>query len=388
MQPRAQEKNGSEIASGGDIPHESKSSNEFVADHAGDQLEQAAIKRLRRQTGRVERLSRRVKSAWQEKLLALRMQRLFGRRFVAILENTVLFLILVLFALIAAQVVFERASETGLSIRQHEFFAWADLVICSVFLFEFGLKLALAPNRLTYFARHFVIDLVASLPFGFVFNQIAIAQLENAAVGAGAPSGPFRPFLRIGRIAIRFLRVALPILRLLRIPLILLRLSDRLVRRMAGLLNRNIVLFEPSHAQKAESSDRHRLVTLRSELEHARIAVEARLDREQRRQLAERILDDLECRIQDVPFEAIDEAAEEAPGREIPVERVVEQLIQMTPERLVDRAGPAFVRSFDRYLRLMDLPLLRRLPLVRNLVAYREKAQPKRVPWPPIIWAT
>ena len=219
--------------------------------------------------GGVERLSRRVRGAWQEKLLALRMQSLFGRQFVAVLENTVLVLILILFALIASQVVLEQTTATGLSIRQHEFFAWADLAICSVFLFEFALKLALAPNRLSYFTRHFVIDLVASLPFGFIFNQIAIAQLENAVAGAGPPSGPFRPFLRMGRIAIRFLRVALPILRLVRIPLILLRLSDRLVRRMAGLLNRNIVLFEPSQTQKAESSDRHRLVTLRSELEKA-----------------------------------------------------------------------------------------------------------------------
>ena len=356
------------------IPRQSQSIDEVITDQSDDEIEQTAIKRLRRQTRRVERLSRRVHSAWQEKLLALRMERLFGRRFVAILENSVLFLILVLFVLIAAQVVLEQTSAAGLSIRQHEFFAWADLTICSVFLFEFALKLALAPNRLSYFGRHFVIDLVASLPFGFVFNQIAIAQLENAVAGASSPTGPFRPFLRIGRVAIRFLRVALPILRLLRIPLILLRLSDRLVRRMAGLLNRNIVLFEPSQTQKAESSDRHRLVTLRSELEHARIAVEARLDREQRRQLAERILDDLSCRIQDLPFEAIDEAVEEAHGREIPVERVVDQLIQMTPERLVDRAGPAFVRSFDRYLRLLDLPLLRRMPLIRNLVAYREKS--------------
>jgi hypothetical protein len=367
-------KNGAEISSGGETPDESGSSDEVVAERSDDQLEQTAVKRLRRQTRRVERLSRRVHSAWQERLLALRMQRLFGRQFVAVLENSVLCLILVLFALIAAQVVLERTSATGLSVRQHEFFAWADLAICSVFLFEFALKLALAPNRLTYFARHFVIDLVASLPFGFIFNQIAIAQLENAAIGAGPPSGPFRPFLRVTRIAIRFLRVALPILRFVRIPLILLRLSDRLVRRMAGLLNRNIVLFEPSQTQKAESSDRHRLVTLRSELEHARNAIEARLDREQRRQLAERILDDLECRIDGLPAEAIDEAAEEAHGREIPVERVVEQLIQMTPERLVDRAGLAFVRSFDRYLRLLDLPLLRRLPMVRNLVAYREKS--------------
>ena len=220
----------------------------------------------------------------------MRMQTLFGRRFVAILENLVLILILVLFALIAVQVVLERTSSSGLSVWQHEFFAWTDLAICSVFLFEFALKLALAPNRMTYFARHFLIDVVASLPFGFVFHQIALGQLRNVGVGTGPPSGPFRPLIRIGRIALRFVRVALPILRLARVPLILLRLSDRLVRRMAGLLNRNIVLFEPLQTQKAESSDRHRLLTLRSELEHARGTIEARLDRDQRRQLAERIV--------------------------------------------------------------------------------------------------
>ena len=163
------------------------------SDEHGRPATRRPCERLRRQARRAERLARRVRAAWQEKLLALRMQTLFGRRFVAILENTVLVLILVLFVLIAAQVVLERTSPSGLSVWQHEFFAWTDLAICSVFLFEFALKLALAPNRMTYFARHFVIDLVASLPFGFVFHQIALEQLENAAVGTGPPSGPLRP---------------------------------------------------------------------------------------------------------------------------------------------------------------------------------------------------
>ena len=118
---------------------------------------------------------------------------------------------------------------------------------------------------------------------------------------------------------------------------------------------------------------------LRSELEHARTAIEARLDRDQRRQLAERVLGDLQCRIDGLPAPAIDEAADESHGREIPVEAVVERLIQMTPERLVDRMGPAFVEAVDRYLRLLDLPLIRRLPVIRNLVAYREKSPAEAV---------
>ena len=151
------------------------------------------------------------------------------------------------------------------------------------------------------------------------------------------------------------------------------------MRRMGKLLNRNIILFSPLQAQKPESSDRHRLVALRSELEHGRTAVEARLDRDQRRQLAERVLGDLESRIDCLPAPAIEGAAADALGREIPVEAVVERLIQMTPERLVDRMGPAFVRAVDRYLRLLDVPLIRRLPVVRNLVAYREKSPAEAV---------
>ena len=178
---------------------------------------------------------------------------------------------------------------------------------------------------------------------------------------------------------IRLFRVALPFIRLMRLALILLRFSDRLVRRMAGLLNRNIILFEPMQAQKAESSDRHRLLTLRSELEQAKTAIEPRLDRDRAGSwppgswgpgLPARVA----CR-----HRWSRKRSRMVHGREIPVEAVVERLIQMTPERLLDRMGPAFVTSVDRYLRLLDLPLIRRLPGFRNLVAYREKSPAESV---------
>ncbi len=107
--------------------------------------------------------------------------------------------------------------------------------------------------------------------------------------------------------------------------------------------------------------------------------VEIRLDREQRRQVSERILHDLQGRAAGLPDAAIDQPVENGQGREIPVEQVVDRLIQMTPERLVDRAGPAFVRAVDRYLRLLDLPVIRRFPVIRNLVAYREKSPAEAV---------
>jgi hypothetical protein len=51
----------------------------------------------------------------------------------------------------------------------------------------------------------------------------------------------------------------------------------------------------------------------------------------------------------------------------------------MTPEQLVDRMGPSFIIAVDRYLRLLDVPGIRRLPVLRNLVAYREKSPAEAV---------
>jgi hypothetical protein len=334
------------------------------------------VSALKRQTRRVERLARRVRREWQEKLLALRMEALLGRRPLAILENTVLALIPLLIGLIVAESLIERAGK--LSAVQHRFFAWADLAICSVFLLEFGLKLCLAPERLAYFLHHLVIDLIPSLPFGFVAHEIDLAEMGTAAA---SESGTLEVLADYGRMAqvLRFTRLILPIARLTRVGLILLRLSDRLVRRLVGLLNRNIILFEPSATQKPESSDRHRLLAIRGELEHARTAAESQLDRDQRRDLAARILSDFDCQIDRLPAPAIEESSPDEEQREIPVEAVVERLIQMTPEELIDRMGPSFVASVDRYLRLLNVPLIRRLPLVRKLASVREKSAAEAV---------
>ena len=241
-----------------------------------------AKKRLRKQAQTLGRTRRQVERQWQEKLLALRMEKLLGRRFVAVLENTVLILIFVLFVLITSEALLERARPAGLSVWQHWFFAIADLAVCSVFLFEFTLKLVLAPHRGSYFLRHALIDFLASLPFGFVAHLIELDRMSDL-LGQGGGSQAFWHPARIARVAraFRFLRVAIPLVRLARLGLILLRLSDRLVHRMGRLLNRNIVLFEPLQTQKPESSDRHRLIALRSEVEHARTTALARLDRDQ-----------------------------------------------------------------------------------------------------------
>lgn len=339
------------------------------------QEQDRARERIGHQISELTRLKRKVRGEWQEKLLALRLQDLLGPRAVALLELAALWLILLLAALIVAESLLEHAGR--LTVVHRAWFAWADLGICSVLLAEFALKLSLAPRRGLYFLRHFVIDFLASLPFGFLSYCIDLALPDGGLDGA---FDALR-LLRFGRLIqmLRYVRLALPAVRLARVGLFVLRLSDRLVRQHAGLLNRNIVLFEPYHEYRPESADHHRLSTLRAEQEHAGSQLRARLDQGQCRRLAARVLSDLDIQIESMPAESFDGETERSEGREIPVEALVDRLIQLSPEQLVDRMGEEFVTSTDRYLRLLDAPMIRRLPMIRNLVAYREKSPAEAV---------
>ena len=346
-----------------------------------EEEEQHARVRLGRRVRDLDRLMRTVRGEWQEKLLALRLEELLGRSLAKGIESAVLWLILGLVGLIVAESLLRRAH--WLTDTHRVWFAWTDLAICSALLAEFLLRLSLAPRKGLYFLRHFVIDFLASLPFGFLAFQLESAQLEQGLTSAAETLRVVR-FLRFGRLIqmLRYVRLALPFVRLARVGLFLLRLLDRLVRTHAGLLNRNIVLFEPFHSQRPESSERHRLAALRTEVDHAISHIQGRLDSKQKLRVVARLLGDLDLRIEGLPPQAYEAGSQENDaheGREIAAEALVDRLIQLSPEGLLDRLGPGFVTSIDRYLRLLDAPLIRRLPVVRNLVAYRQKSPAEAV---------
>src|SRR5208283_425669 len=81
---------------------------------------------------------------------------------------------------------------------------------------------------------------LASLPFGFLSYQLASEQVVTELTHAAEALWLLR-FLRLGRLVqiLRFVRLALPVVSIARLGLFFLRLSDRLVRKHAGLLNRN-----------------------------------------------------------------------------------------------------------------------------------------------------
>ena len=315
-----------------------------------------------------------ARARWRDRLLALRLRNLLGRRGEAILDNVVLVLVVILAGLILTETFLERSGR--LNPGDQMLLAWADLAICSGLLAEFGLRLALAPDRGIYFLRHFAIDLLACLPFGF------LAYVLDPRLSAGEEETLWLlRYLRFARLfeILLYLRVAMPVIRLTRVGLFALRVSDRLVRKNAGLLNRNIVLFEPHHAYRPESSDRHRLSLFRRELQTAADALAPRLTRDQKNILAARMLSDLGVRLNSLSDQAIEPLEERWSGREIPVEALVEQLVHLTPEELIDRMGQGFVTSVDSYIGILDAPIVRRLPLIRNLVAHREKSPAEAV---------
>ena len=340
--------------------------------------EPAARARLVRAARGARRLRARVRTEWRETLLTARLERLLGTKGARRLDSLILVMIIALCGIIVFELVLGQTRVAGLTPTEHRILGGIDLALSSVFLIEFALKLILTPDRLGFLFDHVLVDLVASLPFGFLSHQIEIDLLAAGADSRAGFSGGLATAGRWAR-ALRFLRILLPILRLVRVALVLLRLSDRLVGRMAGLLNRNIVLFEPLQAQRPESRERHRIRAIRAELDHAAAEIEPRLDLEERACLAARLLGDLDSRAAGLePASRVDDL-DPPENREIPIEAVVERLIQMTPERLLDRAGPAFVAAANRYLRLLGLPGVRRIPWARELLVYRERSPAEAV---------
>jgi len=330
---------------------------------AADDARRPKAERVGPVARKLDRMRRGVRNDLQEKRLAARMEGIFGRRAVAALEALILLLIIAVTAMIATESALERAGRLSESTAQT--LAWVDLAICSVFLAEFALRWSLVQGKWLYLRRHFLVDVLASFPFAFFAHGLTwMLRAEDVQLLRLAR------FARISQMA-RYIRLAQPAIRLARLAAFTLRFSDRLVRRNAGLLNRRVIFFEAHGAHDPESRHRHLLVGLRRRFEERAAEIWRGLDEAGRLRVIDQATSDLEGRLERLPPAAVPTVGEAPVGRAIPVEAVVARLIEMTPERLVSTLGTDFAESVDRYLGLLDLPLIRRLPLVRDLVAPR-----------------
>ncbi|HUT91949.1 MAG TPA: ion transporter [Thermoguttaceae bacterium] len=309
----------------------------------------------------------------QERRLAWRMESLFGRGFVTALERLILVLLFLFVIMLIVErplLRYEAAHWQTAAASAHTLvqtvFAWTDLTICLVFLTEFTLKMALARRRWLYFRRNWLTGLLPSIPFGFIGYAVAAGAtgLESVLLLR------LLRYLRLPRMA-RWLRIARPVLRIMRLVGFLLKASDRLVRQLTPLVNRNLVLFERAAVAAPEPPYRSKLTALRERFYYRAAETIHFLPASGRCQLAKARIADLTAMLSSPQVAQLSSVvpAQAAPAREIPVEGIVNRLLSATPAGISDRIGHTLAHSVSRWCRALDVVGLRRLPLVQDLVS-------------------
>ncbi|NUQ60892.1 MAG: hypothetical protein HUU20_00275 [Pirellulales bacterium] len=330
----------------------------------------------------LRRRERTVAGELQERRLAWRMERLFGRRAVAAFERLILALLVVFVVMLALEgPLLEYESQhwgTGPihsgGSRIEPVFAWLDLGICIVFLAEFGLKMGLAQGRWLYLRRNWITGLVPAIPVGFLLYEMH--QLANAVPLLLAEEGEwfvvlrFLRYLRLPRM-VRWLRIARPALRMARLVVFMLRASDRLVRQFSPLLNRNLVLFERAAVDVQEPRYRTALTALRERFHYRAVEVLRSLNTGAQCHLVKTRIEDVTEMLSapQVGQVAMADSSDTFAAREIPLESIVARLVTATPAGISDRVGRGLADSVARWCRAFDVFAVRRLPVIRDFVS-------------------
>jgi hypothetical protein len=345
------------------LEEESRHCREVIESSGDPELADAARVLRRRQ--------RDLAAELMERRLAARMERWFGRRGVAALERLILVLLLLFVVLLAVEgplVAYEERWWPGRGWAEAAL-AWADLGICLVFLSEFVLKFSLARPRWLFFRRNWFTMLLPSIPFGFMAYQ-AHRLLLVVELGESVVLVRFLRYLRLPRM-VRWLRIARPLVRAGRLVGFALQASDRLVRQLAPLLNRNLVLFERADVDVQVPAHRRALAGLRERFRYRAPALMAEVPRDGREHLVRARIDDLRSAIAAAGENVlvVAEPVRRQSGRDIPLEELIGRLMTATPASVSDRIGRALAQSVARWCRAFDVLLVRRIPLVADLVA-------------------
>jgi hypothetical protein len=305
---------------------------------------------------RLRRVRRRLRAEEQELGLQGRLERIFGRRTVAFSENLILLLIL----LVVGLLVYESIAHPPPHVLRT--LIWIDVGICGVFLTEILVRLILVPgDRLRWFLRHLPFDILPSIPF----SLIELATLDVARAGRLAR------FFRLNRLA-RYVRVIRPFVRLFRVLAFLLRGLDRLVHRNTRVLNRDVLLFTP--APQAGAAEAEALAAVPAALERRalhllRVQLDEREDEVREAGLREAL--DRTHRFVDAASRALVDVESREPaarsrGTAIRIEDLIRAMTGATPTSVERRLGVDLTRRVAEKLRWLDLPLLRRFPLIRG----------------------
>jgi len=301
----------------------------------------------------LKRLARRLRVEAEEARLALRLERIFGYLFIKILESAVLVGIFAVLGLFILELIIQPQGE----LRRT--FLWIDTGICAVFLFEFGLKLAFSPARIRYFFRHLVIDFLPSIPYGMILDS-----MENLDYLRGLRAGRL---FRLARI-LRYIKAVRPIIRLFRLFAFAFRGLDRLVHHLAPVLNYSLVFFDPPQSPRQEKMTVARLENrLIVEIGSLLIRFPQKERREALRAQATRLEARLiSCEGARIPISMGPRRGpeDEVRVRELRVEDAVQALLRLSPVQVEGSLGPTALGKLAQFLRLLNIPILRSLPII------------------------
>ncbi len=325
-------------------------------------------------TRRLRRKRRRLRREEQERELQGRVETRFGKARARRFDKLIVWLIFLVLAILAVEVVCSDVVgvdangndviESSLSDEVHLGLALVDTLACFVFLLEFFVKLKMVTGRTSWFLRHFLIDLVPSLPVGLI--AVSVHALH---AGEGLKAAELIRVLRAWRLA-RVVRLT----RYARAIGFLARGFDRLGRRYSHLLNHDIVLFptpaERRRAERAEESLASRVWRLRSTLNNEWRDLLQAAPRGERQIVARMRVEGLQAaRAQGLTRRNTDGARPATTARrEIPAEQMLRRLDNVSPAQLEADLGGDFVARIARAVRAFSRPSVRWLPVVRRYV--------------------
>jgi hypothetical protein len=324
----------------------------------------------------LERARRQVMAARREVQVQHRLERTFGAARVRLFERFILILVVALLGLVFLEWRLERDLPRilgafggpllevfggALANSATQAFLWIDLGFCIIFQIDFFVRWAFAGFAFAYFLRHFFAESLPALPYGLLFHHLGVVEEARSIIAV-------RLLRARGLVAFRAFFVIF--IRVFRVTAFFMRGIDQAVDKLRGFLDRDVIFFEAGSSADPEEFP----------LRRRALALEARRQRILRSLYQDRTVD---ARTNFVHYQAILLGAEARssihvalPYRrsstdirsEVRVERVIYNFIDCDVARAVGMVGRDGVEKIARWLRFLDVPGFRHIPLLRRIV--------------------
>lgn len=313
-------------------------------------------------TSRLKRKLNRLMAERQERRLQATLEKKFSRRLVTYFERMILALIVVVLSLMAVEWTV-KLSGAELTDTTQRVFLYIDAAACAIFLLEFFVKLSMVKRRWNWFRRHFLVDLIPSIPVGLLTAGIPTS-------GDVVRTGRLARFLRLPRF-FRYIRILRPVVKVMRALGLMARGLDRIVRRYGRAINCNVILC-PTREEVAsyvktlpEETASTQKLWRRIRDEWARMLAQATF--EEQMEIAKVRIHILAHAIdvKDICFES---GTASTGARDIPAEALLDRMEAIDADSIEVTLGDAMVTQVAKIVRTLASFPWRYFPIIRSCI--------------------